>query len=364
MNRSNSVTGTVLVLMMLGFYTPAISAKDKTAEPAEAPAEEESESPWLLTPLVSSSPKFGTSIGAMVGYLHKFDEESPTSTISLLGSYSDSDSLFYGLFGRTYFDHDRQRLIAGVVNGEVNNNYKDFLGTGVPANTTDDFSAIFVRYQHVITGDWYFGPQFLSTDYAISGNDWFSNELINRLGLTGFDSNGIGLLVEHDTRDNQNSPAEGSLFNVNNIAYRESLGGSASFDAYAMKFFKFFGHGGGNVLATRIEGRWTNDAPAAGYSTVRLRGYTMGQYLAPHMSMLEVEERFKLPGRWGLTGFAGVACLYGGDVECFDSENVYPAIGFGATYMIKLEEKMVIRTEVATGEGDNYGFYLKFGYEF
>jgi hypothetical protein len=90
----------------------------------------------------------------------------------------------------------------------------------------------------------------------------------------------------------------------------------------------------------------------------------MGQYLAPHMSMIEVEERYKLPGRWGLTGFTGVACLYGGDAECFDSDNIYPAIGFGAIYMIKLEEKMVIRTEVAKGVGENYGFYLKFGYEF
>ena len=112
--------------MLLGLSTPVIAAEDKTAVPAE-----ESESPWLLTPLVSSSPKFGTSIGAMAGYLHRFDEESPTSTFSLMGSYSDSDSLFYGLFGRTFFDHDRQRLIAGVVSGEVNNNYKDFLGTGV-----------------------------------------------------------------------------------------------------------------------------------------------------------------------------------------------------------------------------------------
>jgi len=327
-------------------------------------AEEKAESPWLLTPLASSSPKFGTSIGAMAGYLHKFDEESPTSTITLMGSYSDSDSLFYGMFGRTFFDQDRQRLIAGVVNGEVNNNYKDFLGTGVPVNTTDDFSAIFLRYQHVIVGDWYLGPQIISTDYAISGNDWFSNEFINRLGLTGFDSTGIGLLVEHDTRDNQNSPSAGSLFNVNNIAYRKSLGGNNSFDAYALTYSKYIGHGNGHVFTARLKGRWTSDAPAGGYSSVNLRAYTTGQFLAPHMTMIEAEERYKLTERWGLTAFTGVACLYGGDIDCFDSENTYPAIGAGVTFMIKMKEKMVIRSEVAKGEGDNYGFYLKFGYEY
>jgi hypothetical protein len=36
----------------------------------------------------------------------------------------------------------------------------------------------------------------------------------------------------HDSRDNEDMPTRGWLLNVNNLAYREALGGSSSFDAY------------------------------------------------------------------------------------------------------------------------------------
>ena len=324
----------------------------------------ERESPWLFVPLVSSAPKFGTSIGAMGAYLHQFDDDSPTSMFGIIGQYSNTDSNFYGAFARMYFDHDKQRLILGAIRGKVNNEFEDFLGSGQLVKTTDDIHANFVRYLYRVKSDWFFGPQLLSTDYAISGNDWFSQQVLERIGLTGFNSNGLGLVVERDTRDNQNSPSEGSHLNFNNIAYRESLGGDVSFDAYSLNFRKFIAHGNGHVLAARIDGRWTDDAPPGGYSSVRLRGYTLGEYLAPHSTLIEVEERYHLKGRWGATLFAGVACLYGGGASCFSREDTYPAIGGGITYMLKVEEKMIARTEIAIGEGDNYGFYLKFGYEF
>lgn len=330
----------------------------------DAKGSDEPESPWLFTPLVSSAPKFGTSIGALGAFLKKFDEVSPTSMFGAAASYSNTESAFLGIFANTYFDNDRQRLLAGIMGGEINNEYSDFLGSGYPVNTTDNIHAIFVRYLYRVTEDWFLGPQVLSTNYAISGNDWFSQEILARIGLTGFDSNGIGLVAQRDTRDNQNSPSTGSLLNFNNIAYRESFGGDTSFDAYAFNFRKYYPHGNGHVLAARIDGRWTDDAPPAGYSSVRLRGYTFGQYLAPNATLLEVEERYHIQGRWGATAFVGVECLYGGGKSCSDGGNLYPAGGAGITFLLKAEEKMVARAEFAIGEGDNHGFYLKFGYEF
>jgi len=326
------VTMRILVRNLTAAVLLAVISLDSLAEQnsdagsVEA-AEDKPRSPWLFVPIVSSAPKFGTSIGAMGAYLHQFDDDSPTSMFSIMGQYSNADSLFYGAFTRMFFDQDRQRLIAGAIRGEINNEYDDYLGSGLPVKTTDDIHAIFVRYTYRVKDDWFLGPQVISTDYAISGNDWYSQQLLARIGLTGFNSNGLGLVVEHDTRDNQNSPSVGSLFNFNNIAYREALGGDNSFDAYSLNFSKFFSHGNGHVLAARINGRWIQDAPAGGYSSVRLRGYTMGEYLAPHSTLIEVEERHHLKGRWGATAFAGVACLYGGDLDCADRDNIYPAIG-------------------------------------
>ena len=321
-------------------------------------------SPWLFLPLFSGAPKLGTSLGAMGGYLHRFDDVSPTSTFGVMGTYSNTESLTVAAFSRMYFDQDNQRLLFGAMHGEVNNEYADYLGTGYEVKTTDNIYAIFARYLYRIKNRWFVGPQVLSTNYIISGNDYFSQQFIERIGLTGFSSNGIGIVVERDTRDNQNSPDSGSWLNFNNVAFREGLGGDYTFDAYSFTAKKFFQHGKGNVLASRIVGRWTRGAPPGGYSTVGLRGYTMGQYLAPHSTLIEIEERYIIKNRWGGTVFVGVASLYGDDLEPFDKENLYPSVGAGITYMLKVEEKMIARAEIAIGKNENYGVYLKFGYEF
>jgi hypothetical protein len=88
-----------------------------------------------------------------------------------------------------------------------------------------DFFA--VRYVYKVYGHWYLGAQIISADYTISGGNFLSGQLLELVGLTGFRSNGIGLLVDYDTRDNQYSPASGQLFEAFNVAFRESFGGVA-----------------------------------------------------------------------------------------------------------------------------------------
>lgn len=86
-------------------------------------------------------------------------------------------------------------------------------------------------------------------------------------------------------------PVTGWFLNVNNLAYREALGGESSFDAYRADFRGFWEHGDGHVFAVRQYNWFTDEAPAGAQATVILRGYKFGQYLAPYMSSLETEER-------------------------------------------------------------------------
>jgi len=321
-------------------------------------------SPWLFAPLLSSTPKLGTSFGAMGGYLYKFDELSPVSTFVLIGTYSSTDSYVSGLFGKLYFDEDKQRLMAGGVYGKVNNEYNDFLGSGQEFKTTDNIHALFARYQYRIEGDWFIGAQIVMSNYTISGSDRFSDAVLEFIGLNGFESNGVGLVIERDTRDNQNSPSAGSSFLIHSLAYRKSFGGEENFDVYALKSSKFFKHYKEYVLALRLDGRWSVDAPAGAYSTVDLRGYTPGQYLAPHMTTFEAEERIPITKKWGTHIFTGLAGLYGNSSSSNDNVNWYPSIGAGINYMLKEEEKMIIRADIAMGEAGNYGFYIQFGQAF
>jgi len=334
------------------------------AEDLKQTAEVEQESPWMLTPTVSSDPKLGTTLGFMGAYIKKLDEKSPASTFGVVGSYSDTDSFFYGVFSRSYFDADKQRITAGLMNGKVNNNYEDFQGSGLPVASTDDISLAAIRYTHLYKNNWYMGVQAISTDYAILADDALSGVILDLLGLVGYKSIGMGLVVNLDTRDNQNSPESGGSFEFHNIAYRKSFGGDVSFDAYTLSYATFIEHGNGHVFALRTKGRWTKDAPSSGYSSVELRGYTRGEYLAQHMTLFEIDERIKIKERWGVSLSAGIAWLYGDEEGRDDDSDEFPMAGAGITYTIKPKEKMILRAEYAVGKSDNNGFYLQFGRPF
>ncbi len=57
------------------------------------------ESPWLLTPLVSSDPKLSTSLGGLAAYIRQLDESSTPSLTGAFGTNSDTDSWVAGVFG-------------------------------------------------------------------------------------------------------------------------------------------------------------------------------------------------------------------------------------------------------------------------
>ena len=79
--------------------------------------------------------------------------------------------------------------------GTIRNDCEDFLGTGVEVRTTDDLEALFLRYKHRVRGNWFLGGQVISSNYAI-GADGLVGDVLEQIGLVGFDSNGVGAVVE------------------------------------------------------------------------------------------------------------------------------------------------------------------------
>ncbi len=208
-------------------------------------------SPWLLTPIVQSNPKLGTSLGALAGYLHNFDEESQPSIFAVQGQYTSTDSIIAGGFAKTSFDEDRQRLIAGLMYGYIKNDYDDYLGTGVPLKSNAELRSLIARYLYRVRGNWFAGVQGIYQNFAIGGETAFDDQVIDVLGVRPYESGGIGVVAYHDSRDNENMPTQGWVLSLNNMAYRESLGGEDNFDVYRADFRYFLPHGKGSVFAVR-----------------------------------------------------------------------------------------------------------------
>ena len=287
----------------------------KPEQSSDQPAQEEgpkkAPSPWMLLPTFSNNPKLGTSVGAMAGYITKFDPQSQVSIFGVSAQYTSTDSATVALFARTSFAGDQHRLKVGALGGRIKNDYDDFLGSGQPLKSEDNIRSIFARYLYRVRDDWFVGVQALATNYQIVGQTSLDDDKLDLLGLSGFESSGAGLVVQHDSRDSLDSPKKGWLLNLNGVAYRED----DEFEVYRLDYRHFWSHGEGHVFALRQSNQWTYDAPPSAYAPVRLRGYTSGEYLGKSMSSIEVEERHRFAERWTATLFAGVACLYGAERE-------------------------------------------------
>ena len=350
-----------VLLAFLILSVPASAQQPSPDPPAPPVAKKEARSPWLLVPMFSSSPKLGTAFGGLGAYMHTFD---PDSRVSLFGAsyrYTSTDSQIFSAFARTSSGADHHRIVLITVFGLIKNDYDDYLGTGQPLKTDDDLKAFAGRYLFRASGDWFIGAQGSAANYQVLGATPEDDLVLETLGVRGFESAGVGVTLMHDSRDNEDMPTTGWFLNVNNLAYREALGGAESFDAYRVDQKVFWKHGRGHVLAVRQYNWLTSDAPAAAQGTVILRGYKQGQYLSPYMSSLEVEERLSFHPRWGATLFAGAAGLYGEAPAPLD-RSVYPTFGAGVHFVLKPVQRMNVNLEYAQGLEDNRGVYLKLGY--
>ena len=339
------------------------------AKEGAAPAEEDAvtkfeKSPWLLAPVFQSNPKLGTALGALVGYVHYFDEKSRPSIFALMGQYTSTESIVAGAQARTSWDEDRQRLIAGTMYGYIKNDYSDYLGTGVPLQSNSEVKGLIARYTRRVHGNWFLGVQALYQNFGIGGETAFDQVVLDVLGVAPYKSGGAGLVAQYDSRDNENSPTQGWFSTLNNMAYRESLGGENDFDVIRADFRYYMPHGKGHVLAFRQLNHFTYDAPTQVNAAVQLRGYKLGQYNSDHMSHIEVEERYRIGAKFTASVFLGVACVYGGGKNCSDSANVFPAGGFGVQYILKPKEGIVMSLEYAQGKDSNNGVLLKMGYAY
>ncbi|MGT2454083.1 hypothetical protein ACU4GI_12680 [Cupriavidus basilensis] len=354
----------ICLLLAVGTSTVHADNDEPThEEPVQEQKPTKATSPWLVLPTLSNNPKLGSAFGGLAGYIHKFDAQSQTSIFGVSAQYTSTNSATAGIFARTSFDGDRHRLNVIAVGGLIKNDYDNFLGTGTPLKSEDHLRAFGGRYLYRIKGDWFIGAQAVFTNYQIVGQTALDDDLLSFLGLKGFTAGGVGLIINHDSRDVIDAPKRGWYLNINNVAYRQSLEGSSNFGVYRAEYKQFWSHGDGHVLAWRQANQWTVDAPAGAFAPVVLRGYTMGEYLGKYMSSFEVEERHRLAERWTATLFAGMACLYGGSRSgCGDSANRFPSVGAGVQYILKPAQGIVANLEFAAGKDGNRALLFKMGY--
>ena len=145
--------------------------------------------------------------------------------------YTSTHSAIAAAFARTSFGADRHRIVGFAAFGYVKNDYRDYLGTGSPE---DERQPEGCRWPLSLPArsDWFVGAQGNAANYQVLGESTEDDFVLETLGVRGFKPAALGAVVMHDSRDDEDMPRRGWYLNMNNLAYREALGGADSFDAY------------------------------------------------------------------------------------------------------------------------------------
>ena len=271
-NRSASlvvlrVLAATWVVCMLSCWPGHVQAAepeiaDAVVQPSEA-RREEALSLALRSRYSTAALSSASRSGATVAYLHQFDPKSRPSIFGVTAQYTNTESIVGGAFARTSFDQDRQRLNAGLAYGNIKNDYNDYLGTGVPLRNNAGLKSFISRYLYRVYGDWFVGAQGIYQNFAIAGDTAFDDLVLDILGVAPSKAGGLGLVAYYDTRDNEFKPGKGWVLSLNNLAYRESLGGDQNFDVYRVDIRHYIPFGEGNIFAFRQLNHLTSDAPTA-----------------------------------------------------------------------------------------------------
>jgi hypothetical protein len=112
-----------------------------------------------------------------------------------------------GMFAKTSFDGDRQRLNAALAFGNIKNDYDDYMGTGVPLRNDAELRSFIARYLYRVKGSWFIGAQAIYQKLRDCRPDGFRRSLPRHPGRPRRTSRAAWRVVAyHDSRDNDFKP--------------------------------------------------------------------------------------------------------------------------------------------------------------
>jgi hypothetical protein len=259
-------------------------------------------------------------------------------------------------------------ILKGLVGIE---SYPDrFWGVGVNAPTDSleryNSNRIFVDLTFVrrVTSHFYAGLKWRLYDmYHIHHIDGANNITPDKVdGATGSFSNGLGLALIWDTRNNILNSSTGTYLCFYNPRYSKLIGSDYNFSRYEIDFRHFMRLSRKQVLAMQMTGVFETGTPPFNMyallgSDMDMRGYYKGRYRDRDFMSVQVEYRRHLFWRIGLTAFASVGNV---NNTVGNLLSTAPRYSYGGGIRLKMNRKdnINLRLDYAFGTAPNRGLYI------
>lgn len=266
--------------------------------------------------------------------------------------------------GQFTFDEDRWRYRGGVGDFRVN---LDFYGIGGLLPIAIDK----VGYTLKGFGSFQQGMYRLGKSDTFVGARWIYVDLKTSLDVSASDAgltpkelaqrnSGLGVTIEHDSRDNIFTPNRGWIGAAEATFYEPDFGGDNKFQAYRAHVFSYWPLGDRLTVGLRVDGRAARgDVPFYFLPFIDMRGIPAARYQDQNTGVLETELRYDLNERWSVVGFIGAGRAWGRDTSFGDATSEV-AKGAGVRYLIARRLGLYVGIDVARGPEDT-AFYLQVG---
>jgi hypothetical protein len=180
-------------------------------------------------------------------------------------------------------------------------------------------------------------------------------------GSRGGTASGLGVVINHDTRNHVYQPSRGFYNQFCAAFFGETIGSDYTFTLLSVDLKKYFTVFGSHVLALQTyDGFITGDPPFQMMNLLGgsyyMRGYYRGRYRDKNMITLQGEYRFPLFWRLGGAGFVGLGDV-NENIADFRLDQFKYSVGFGFRFMFDAQERINARLDVGFGKGDNAGIY-------
>ncbi|WP_373520039.1 BamA/TamA family outer membrane protein [Aquiflexum sp.] len=322
---------------------------------------------WAFIPALVYSPETSLGLGLRAIRVFRYKEKEPStlrpSSLPITFLYTLNNQAIFTTEINLWANDNKEYFNTRL---ELSNFPFKYYGIGNKPDIlegepyTTRFAYIHLNYQRRIAPGLYFGPR-----YEFRVDDIFRRVhggILETTQVPGYDGqriSGLGLVFNHDTRDNIFQPTKGWLNRLEWMGYASFLGSNFVFNQYTLDFRKYFKTNEKQVLV--LQSWWsstTGNPPFQHLSLIggsdRMRGFFEGRYRDNHAMVHQAEYRLRLYRNLGMVLF-GHTGQVAAQTSDFNWNRFKYGAGFGFRYRLN-QEGLNIRLDFAFG--DQRAFYF------
>jgi Omp85 superfamily domain len=307
---------------------------------------------FVVVPIPISNPTLDSGLVAGGAYFYPQTEEQkklqPASVTALGGLYTSNDSRAFVIAQQNYWKNDRWRFTGAIGGADLRLSLlaPDETGDGSSVDWRINGQFLFAKLSRRLKGDWYGGV----LTRVVDANQSINTETENadaEFDLGDVTSVGLGAVLEYDSRDNPFNSSSGRHFKVDALFNDESIGSDATYQSYSGAFRSYHRLSDSVILAWEVQGcKRGGTAPLWDACTIKLRGFSVTDYLGKVSTSGQVEARWQMSERWGVVGFAGSG-YFGGSFNDLRSREAIPSYGAGLRFMVLKAKGINLRLDYA-----------------